>query len=70
MFVNQFISKMCKLSHLVFHLLQFCYFVFLFLGQASIALGDQNRYQGFPLKYLETKISLFLFSVTKLIGHP
>ena len=29
-------------------------------------------YQGFPLKFLESKskISQFLFSVTKLVGHP
>ena len=42
-FYPKFKSKMCKLSRLMFHLLQFLLFYFLFFfGQASIAHGDQK----------------------------
>ena len=47
MFVYQFKSKICKLSRLMFHLLQFLLFYLLFLGQDSIALGDQKGIRDF-----------------------
>ena len=60
---------MFKLSRLMFHLLQFLLFCFPFSGTSFNSTRRSKRYQEFPLKFLETKISQFLFSVTKLIGH-
>ena len=58
------------MSCLMFHLLHVWLHAFPFSLKSFLNIRVLKWYQGFLLKFFETEILHFEFSVTKLIGHP